>query len=386
MDNSIYLFVKSFDMDIVNLGESPSCVSPNEEGVFKEGLAILWKAALIYSGHPSTSKVSKLAVNQEDLDKIKIETQEEFKELSRQLRSSSADHATHAGTASPYGPSQDQDGANLFFKVANHFYFNTSGQEFRVTLGHCVRRYDFHRKAIPSNGGQYIPSGRAPSMKFVESVLRCLMIVCKIDGMCGSFPIHVTHQNIVKCQKQMRNRDKSLGKELVVKSGLNFCDVFFLALLVLVLRHYVVGELRRYTGRRASKVINDWYMQAFCDITKLEFVVCPETTSTTSSTCNQLQLGALAQPAQTNLNLQSMAYLQNWANFQTPQLEEGFTVQDFASTVPVFLENPTAFLEEMWFVYPYNGLRRHVTYCRYGTCSTLHVLVLAALKLVWLME
>ena len=364
-----YLFVENFDMDLVNLGESGSVVPLEESEYFEEGLRVLWKATLGYLGYSETSKATKLTVNQFDLDALRALTHSEFRSLATRRRSSDTSLPTQEGLnnaicANTHGPTQDQDGADLFFKVANHFYNSTTGREFRSLLGHSVRRYDFHKRAIPSNGGQYIPSN-SEEMKFVESTLRCLMIVCQIDGMCGSFPIHIAHADIVKCQKQMRNRDRKLGQILGRNSGLAFCDVFFAALLVLVLRGYVIGQLKRATGGRKSVIIGSWHMKSLDDARTLKFSMLPEpaaqhTTATPSNTCPEQQSATLS--------LKTLAYLQHWtSSYQIPHLPKGVSMQSFVwKQLPVFLENPTACLEAMWFVYPCNGLRRHCTYCRYG--------------------
>lgn len=375
-------------MDLTTLGERPTRVLPYEQPVFQKAKQVLWVRALQYCGQQPTSKMLKLTINQGDLDRLQGLTHAAFCELSTDLKNL---HQRHTSTVQ----SQATGGAaDLFFRVANHFYHNTSGHEFRTWLGYTVRRYDFHKRATPASCGPdsaYIPFQMHPKLQFADSMLRCFLIICKIESSCGGFPMYVTHSNVVECQKRMRNRTIELGKALCSEHHLQFCDLFHAGLLLLVLRGYIVGEVRRFTGGRDPKVLAGWHGKALQHIVALGFPLLlggeeleanphlgelHDFTTRLVYPLHELDMPGQAGPTSgpsagpsapsgPMLSLKCWAYLAHWSGYNANP-SPSFAFETFVKQLPVFVENPTAFLECMWFVHPYNGLRHHVSYCQYG--------------------
>jgi len=139
----------------------------------------------------------------------------------------------------------------------------------------------------------------------------------------------------------MRRREVGVMR-VWAEDGWTYFQVFYAALYTLLVNGLIHGEVRRMIGGAGAfhSVDHVWLIDAGLAATELGFVV--------YTGVPRLSLLCTASSCLT---------------FVAP---DASVVEAVLLVLPCFMENPTAYLEKMWYMQDYCMLLHHCCYCRYG--------------------
>ena len=158
--------------DVLNIGERPTIVRPEEGVIFTEACELIWQRALLLDG--SVGGRTKVTMDQASVNKLWGNVR---RDLTRQLKM--------RGCGSLTVP-------ELFHMVVNHYFHNEKGREFRLPLGAAsVRRYNRKGRVVVALQGA---AGGLHENVWLSSLLLCLMDVSGVANMVAWLPIYVTCQ------------------------------------------------------------------------------------------------------------------------------------------------------------------------------------------------
>ena len=305
-------------IDSVTLGESASVVSPCDEALYVAAKDIVWQAAMSESGAHSGTK--KLTVDMSYVRRLRIRCRVALVKLTAGRPAESV-----------------MTGPELYWMCVNDLLFSESGREFRLPMGtEPIHRTNSRGRIMCRTGT--VPDRYHPNC-FVNSLMLCLMNVCGVANCVGWVPIHVCYDNLQVAMRQMRNRERETSTWWM-GMGYKFADIFYASLLTLFCAGLVRGEVRRLAGHRGTgtRMLMDWFQVSARVAVALELMPSP-----------MLDLGVLCL-------LQLSCYV------DAPV----FDSTTILLRVPRFIENPTAFMEKMWYLQDFMPLVHHCCYCRYG--------------------
>jgi hypothetical protein len=306
-------------IDSVTLGEEASVVADCDAVLYASAKEVVWSNALIISD--ASSLMLKLTVDMDYIRRLRIRSRVALMSLA----------GARAGDSQLTGP-------ELFWMCVNDFLFSEAGREFRLPMGSAPIHRTNSRGRIMCRTGA-MPDRYHPNA-FVNSLMLCLLNVCNVAHCVGWVPIYVNYSSVTAAMRLMRNREKATSTWWM-GMGYRFADFFYASLLVLVCGGLVRGEVRRMMGHRGegSRVMSTWFY---------------------SSALVATNLGLLESPL---LDLGVLCVLQLSCYVDMPVMLDLTAV---SVDVPRFIENPTAFMEKMWYLQDFLPLVHHCCYCRYG--------------------
>jgi hypothetical protein len=323
--------------DTLNLGERPTAVHANDQELFSEACEYLWGKALQQeSCHNATLKI---AMTQVKVDQLRLSTR---RELTRMVARANAQLGNLL-----LGPAAvTVNGPELFFMVVNHFFHSESHREFRLPMGSLpVHRTNNRRRVVNCLGG---PANRFHANCWLNSLILCLVNVCNVGKMLSWLPLHVRYEDCQAAQVNMRRRQIATTKAWLGQ-GWKFGELFYAGLYALLFEDLVRGEVRRVFGGdphgSEGKMLNRrWFERSHTNAINLGFL--PQATFPTLATLCHLQLGM--------------------QDTHCPPCGSCEGLADLLLELPRFMENPTAYLEKMWYMQDYAALVHHCCYCKYG--------------------
>jgi hypothetical protein len=304
--------------DTVTLGESASVVSKCDEALCVSAKELVWSSALSESDAGST--MLKLTVDMAYLRRLRLRCRVALMTL-----------------ASSRSDASQITGPELFWMSVNDYLHSESGREFRLPMGSSPIHRTNSRGRIMCRTGSVLD--RYHPNVFVNSLMLCLMNACGVAHCVGWVPVHVNYAAVQNSLKLMRNRERG-ASSLWMAMGHSFADIFYAALLVLLCNGLIRGEVRRMVGHpgSGSRVMPDWFQ---------------------ASARVAVGLGLLSSPM---LELGVLCLVQLSCYVDAPIFDSA----TFVINVPRFIENPTAFMEKMWYLQDFAPLIHHCCYCRYG--------------------
>jgi hypothetical protein len=306
--------------DPVTLGESASVVSECDAALYVSAKELVWAHAMSESG--ASNATLKLTVDTACVRRLRLRCRWALYDL--------------AGRRSD---DSQITGPELFWMCVNDYLHSESGREFRLPMGALpIHRTNSRGRVVCRTGfapGRYHPDA------FVNSLMLCLMNVCEVAHCVGWVPIHVNYAAVQASLKLMRNRERE-ASAWWMGMGYCFADIFYAALLVLLCDGLIRGEVRRMVGHGGPggrHVVSNWFQ---------------------ASARVAVGLGLLSSPM---LELGLLCLVQLSCHVDAPIFDPAtFGV----ASVPRFIENPTAFMEKMWYLQDFMPLIHHCCYCRYG--------------------
>lgn len=309
--------------DNINMGEAPSPALACDRELFELASEIVWNGALEDAQvGPGTLK---LVVTGEFIKRLRLRTRRAL-----------------SGLATGRSEESAMTGPELFWMSANAFLHSESGKEFRLPVGELpVQRTNSRGRVVNRTMGT---ADRFHSNNFVNSLMLCLINTCGVAHSFGFTPLHVDYQSLQVAMRLMRQREQQAMKAWLalpgaVAAGWAHADLYYAGIYALFHGGLIRGEVRRFKGNRHGQHLKPgWHLAAANIATALGLV--PPTPAT---------------PGLLNL-------LQVANHLAAPLPPPGV----FVNSLPRFVENPTAFLEKMWYMQDYNPLMHHCCYCRYG--------------------
>ena len=323
-------------LDLISLGAYDSIVPSVDSELFDLAMVRVWLHALDLDLSGGLKR-SKITVDQDALRSLRLACKKDLYTLV--LSHGSADSLMTSG--------------ELFYLCVNRYFHAEGGKavkEFRMPLGTVVRRIGARGRTKIATIG----SGFHPDL-FVNSLFLCIAASHGIDAAVSWVPIFVLRKYMAPAMRNMRQRQVKYAATLMALSpGYTFGDVFYAGLLTLYLCGLIRGDIGRiFPGKPAGRRDYSWYSRSHYVAIQLGFWLDGDV----DSMGYKFSLSSGVPP--------SLAFHCWLAEcFMAGPDFDGLS--DLLSCLPRFVENPTAYLEKMWYMSCYSSCVVHCTYCFYG--------------------